>query len=256
MPEIILAEHHDQVYPVWVERGMRGLKVAHVDFHCDMRGILIDRKTGRAMFTSERETTFIDRGNYLAHAIMNGIVADVHWVHDAHGGRAFDIGPVVAYETDMLAPWYRLKQARSGRGEVAFAFRESLLDDWPGPRPGEQLDIDWDGLASIEYEPAHRAALVAQFLAKDFAHVPELTFLVYSPGYSDPDRSLFEDFADALAEKFEADLVRLPATELNTDGEQLGALRRVIPAPVRNAKRNLMRRWRRFESARDLEPAA
>ena len=95
MAEIIIAVNHEQVYPVWSERGIKGAMLTHVDFHCDMRGIMIDRKRGSAFFTSHRESTFIDRGNFLAHAIMNGIINDLKWVHGPRGGRAFDIGPVV-----------------------------------------------------------------------------------------------------------------------------------------------------------------
>jgi len=255
MPEIIIAEHHDQVYPVWVERGMRGVKLTHVDFHCDMRGILIDRTKNSAIFTSHRETTFVDRGNFLAHAIMNGIVTDLRWIHDQHGGRAFDIGPTVSYETDFLAPWFRLKHALSDRTEKEFVYEETLMSSWEGPRAGEQLDIDWDGLASVEYSKSTREKLVSQFLAKDFTHIPEITFLVYSPGYSDPDKSLFEDFAKALSQKFQAELVRLPVTELNTEGEQFGYIKRAIPQPVKDIKRELMRRIRHAQAADDLKTA-
>lgn len=258
MPEIIVAEHHEQVYSVWRERGMRDLKLAHVDFHCDMRGILIDRVRSRAFFTSHRETSYIDRGNFLAHAIMNGIVTDLRWVHDSHGGRGHDSGPVVSYETDFLAPWYRHQHRRSGRNDMPIRFLECLFADWEGVRPGEQLDIDWDALASIEFTHTHREALVSQFLDRNFSVIPEVTFLVYSPGYSDPDRTLFESFAKQLASKFQANIVRLPQTELNTQGKRFrsggGWIRKLVPAPVRNLKKFLMQRWRQFETARDLEP--
>lgn len=253
MAELILADNHEQVYSVWEERGMHGLKVAHVDFHCDMRGVMIDRSRGRAIFTSHHESTFIDRGNFLGHAIMNGIVEDVRWVHDLHGGRLHDIGPVVSYESDLMTPWYRFKHHWAGRQGASLDYRECLLSDWSGLRPGEQLDLDWDGLASVEYDPAYREALVAQFLAKDFGEGPELAFLVYSPGYSDPDRSLYEAFAEQLADKFNAHIVRLPQQELNTQGESFGALRRIVPSQVKTVKRAFSKRLRRFDAARDLE---
>lgn len=253
MAELILADHHEQVYDVWKERGMRGLKVSHVDFHCDMRGVMIDRARSHAMFTSHRETTFIDRGNFLGHAIMNGIVTDLRWVHGPRGGRLYDDGGVVSYETDLLSPLHRFKHQRAGRKVAPVTYSECLLSDWPGLRPGEQLDLDWDGLASIDYEPAYRDTLIKQFLAKDFGPGPELAFLIYSPGYSDPDRSLYERFAEELADKFGAQIVRVPHKELNTQGERLSALRRLVPGQIKTLKRSVFRQIRRLDASHDLE---
>ena len=253
MAELILADNHEQVYSVWKERGMRGLKVAHVDFHCDMRSILIDRPRGRAFFTSHRESTFIDRGNFLGHAIMNGIVTDVQWIHGPHGGRLHDDGPVVRYESDFLAPWYRFKHDQAERKEASLTYRESLLSDWSGLRPGEQLDLDWDGLASVDYDPAHRNTLIEQFLSKDFGEGSDLSFLIYSPGYSDPDRSLYEAFAERLSEKLNAQIVRLPRQALNRQGERFGALRRMVPSHVKTLKRHVAKNLRQFDAAHDLD---
>lgn len=255
--EIIIADNHEQVYPVWSERGIKGAMLTHVDFHCDMRGIMIDRKAGSAFFTSHRESTFIDRGNFLAHAIMNGIIKDLRWVHGPKGGRAFDIGPVVSYETDFLARFHAFNHKRSGRTEVEFEFDECLLSDWSGMRDGEILDLDWDTFASVEYDAKHREELVEQFFERDFSHIPELTTLIYSPGYSDPDRSLFENFAERLADNLKAEIIRLPQAPLNIEGESKSKLRKLVkqlaPPQVRAVKRGLSRAWRQMESARDLE---
>lgn len=257
MPEIIMADNHEQVYPVWVERGHRNVKLTHLDFHCDMRGILIDRPAGKAFFTSHRESTFVDRGNFLAHAIMNGIVTDLTWVHGPNGGRAHDHGPVVAYESDWLAPLHRHNHKRSGMAEADIRFRECLMEDWQGLEPAEQLDLDWDAFASVEHEPGHREELVEAFMARDFNVIPELTFLIYSPGYSDPDRTLYEAFAERLADRFSAQVTRLPNAELNREGEKKGALRslvkKVAPPQLRDAKRYASKAWRHFESAHDLD---
>lgn len=257
MPEIVIADNHEQVYPVWEERGLRNASVTHVDFHCDMRGIMIDRKLGKAFFTSHRETTFIDRGNFLAHAIMNGMIKDLKWVHGPKGGRAFDVGPVVSYETDYLAPLYRYTHKRSNRPEVVFNFEETLLDNWHGIEEGEILDLDWDAFASVEYDETHREELIEAFFARDFSNVPELTTLIYSPGYSDPDRKLFDDFAQRLANKFDADIIRLPVMPLNTEGESKSKIRSLVkkfaPPQLRDLKRGLSRKWRQLESAKDLQ---
>lgn len=257
MPEIVVADNHEQVYPVWEEHGFKNIKLTHVDFHCDMRGIMIDRKHGQAFFTSERETQFIDRGNFLAHAIMNGIVSDLQWVHGPKGGRSYDIGPVVAYESDYLSPLHRRYHRQSGRDAVELKFKQGLLSDWIGPRENEILDVDWDTFASIDYSSRHRKELIETFYAKDFSNIPALTTLVYSPGYSDPDRSLFEDFTERLADCFQATVTHLPKQALNTEGQSNNLLKKLIlslaPDQARNFKRGMSRTWRQLESRRDLE---
>jgi len=256
MAEIILAEHHDQVYSVWEERGHKNLSVSHVDFHCDMRGILIDRVKQTAIFTSHRETTFVDRGNYLAHAIMNGIVSDLKWVHGPHAGRGYDVGPIVSYETDLRTPFYKLKHRLSGRNAVSVQYEELLLSSWQGMRENEQLDLDWDGLMSVEYDKTHREMLIQEFLSKNYDHTPQITFLVYSPGYSDADRSLYHDFAKELSMKFKADITQLPETKLVTEGERFSGLRsfakKILPDGVRECKRNVTRKYRKGQTEKDL----
>ena len=256
MPEIILADHHDQVFSVWKQRNVSGLKVAHVDFHCDMRGILIDRNAGQAFFTCHRETTFVDRGNFLGHAIMNGMVTELKWVHAEDSGRAHDAGPVVNYETDLKSPIYRLRHALSNRSKVDLKYTECLLRDWKGLEKGEQLDLDWDCFASVEFTKEKRQRLIAEFLERDLGAVPETTFLIYSPGYSDPDRSLYEDFANKLAKKFGAEIHRLPHQELNTDGERYSGIRQVVrawvPKSVFSAKKKLSLALRRIDAAGDV----
>jgi hypothetical protein len=256
MRQIFVAEEHDQVYDIWNKQGVRNLKVAHIDFHCDMRGLMIDRSRGRAFMASKHEASFVDPGNYLGHAIMNGIVTDLRWVHGPRGGRRFDSGAVVNYETDFAAPWHRWRHGRSGGHEAPLAFRQQLLDDWEGVRPGEHLDIDWDALASVEYDADHTRDLITSFLNREFTIVPETTFLVFSPGYSQPDRALFDDFAQQLSDKFKAELVRLPMPASEPAPGRLGRFlrraRHYLPDSVRDAKRNLVLGLRRRDTQYDL----
>lgn len=256
MPELIIAEHHDQVYAVWKERQMRGLRVAHVDYHCDMRGIMIDRPKGQAHFISERETQFVDRGNYLGHAIMEGIVTDLRWVHDSESGRNFDPGPVLAYESDRKAEAYRAFHANSDHDAVALDYAELSFDNWDGFREGEQLDLDWDALVPFQFCLDKQEQMVSNFLSKNHDYTPELSFLVYSPGYSNPDRTLYEDFAKELAKKFGATITRLPESELVTEGQRFGALRKFVkgalPASILQAKRNRDQKLRHQDAANDL----
>lgn len=256
MPKIYVADNHEQVYPIWQEHKIKGAKLTHLDFHCDMRGIMIDRKSGSAFFTSERETTFIDRGNFLAHAIMNGMISDIRWVHGPRGGRAFDVGPVVSYETDYLAWLHRYNHNRSGREAVSLKFKQCLLENWDGLQQNELLDLDWDAFASVEYDQQHREELIEAFFEKDFTHIPEITTLIYSPGYSDPDRSLFDAFTKQLADKFNANVIQIESQPLNTQGESKSKLRKLVkkiaPPQARAVKLKLSRVWRKFEGVNDL----
>lgn len=201
------------MYELWRDRGLSGLRVAHVDFHCDMRGLLIDRRRQRARFLAEGRPPAADSGNYLAVAAMEGTVEAVTWVHDAHGGRRYDAG-TVKYESDLTSLLGRLRGAGRTSGWHPLWFRELGFDAWAGPEPGEDLDIDWDGLASIEYTREHSRRLVESFLARDWPVVPERMFVVESPGYSDPDPAFLEEFVERLAERFGAEVVRLPAPAL------------------------------------------
>lgn len=236
---------------------MRGLSVAHVDSHCDMRGLLIDRPSQRACFTSHRESTFVDRGNFMTHAIMEGMVKRITWIHNEHSGRGYDHGPVVAYESDKLAPLYRFRHNRSDRQDMPLAYHECLFEDWNGLREHEQLDLDWDALASVEFSDELQNKMIGGFLDTDLKHTPDVTFLIYSPGYSNPDRSIYRDFGKELASKFKADIVTLPEQELVTDGERFsavrGAVKKLIPPQMMTTK-HAVTRWARLRAtANDLE---
>lgn len=207
MTEIIVAEEHSQLYDLWLERGCRDLAVCHVDFHCDMRGLLIDRGRGRARFIG-RHVPFIhrlDSGSYLSHAVMNGMVSKLRWVHDEFGGREYDYLHCVKYQTDFSALGCRI----TGRGGcVPLDYQEQTFTDWSGPRPGEHLDLDWDGIAHADYDLARIRRLMTEILRRDYR--PESIFLARSPQYCHPERALFEEFVAALERKFRTKARRLP----------------------------------------------
>lgn len=69
-------------------------------------------------------------------------------------------------------------------------------------------------IASIDYELSHIRALMDRFLNLRLSKIPKTTYLAYSPGYSHPDRSLYEEFIERLASKFSAEVVRLPEPKL------------------------------------------
>lgn len=207
--ELFVLEEHDQVYDFWRREGLRGLSVTHVDFHCDMRGLLIDRRRHTAAFVGRVSERRVDPGNYLAHAIMEGTVAAVRWVHGAHGGRRYDTG-TVRFETDLTALPLRIRHAVKPYREVPLAFEEPVVDDWDGDVDGQHLDIDWDTFALKGVAPEAVDQATGDFLARDFAGRPEAIFLVFSPHYSRPERDRFEAFAGTLAGRFSARIVRVP----------------------------------------------
>jgi len=215
VPEILVCEEHSQIYEIWQERRQSGLKLAHIDFHCDMRGLLLDIRRSRAYLINAAAPNIqvIDSGNFIAHAVIEGVVSSVRWIHDIHGGRRYDAG-AVKFESDLTALSHRLLHYLRHDEEVPIMFEEITFDDWDGVRCGEHLDIDWDGIASIEYELPYIRRLMESFLDRGFNTVPETTYLAYSPGYSHPDRRLFEEFLERLALKFSAEIKRLPQPKL------------------------------------------
>jgi hypothetical protein len=207
MTELIVAEEHCQIYDLWLERDARNLAVCHVDFHCDMRGLFIDRSRGLASFTGKRIPFIhrLDSGSYLSHAVMNGIVTRLRWVHDDFGGREYDYVHCVKYETDFTALPQRLMENRK---RVPISFAEQTFADWGGPLPGEHLDIDWDGIAHADYDVRRIRRLTAEILERDYE--PASIFVARSSDYCHPLRGLFEDFIARLETKFDVRAVRLP----------------------------------------------
>jgi hypothetical protein len=207
MTELIIAEEHGQLYDLWLERGDRNLSVCHLDFHCDMRGLLIDRRLGRARFVWQNipYIRWLDSGSFLSYAVMNGIVTKLRWVHDDFGGRTYDDLYCVKYETDFTSLPYLLMGKQRW---VPVTYAEQTFADWGGLQPGELLDIDWDAIAFVDYDEKHIRRLMAEILARDFK--PETVFVARSPGYSHPDLDLFDEFVAGLENKFNVQAVRLP----------------------------------------------
>lgn len=232
MTELIVAEEHSQLYDLWVENGERDLSVCHVDFHDDMRGLLIDRKRGMARFVNRR-VPYIharDPGSFLSHAIMEGIVTRVRWVHDEWGGRAHD-SLFVKYESDLSALPYRFLPGK----EVTIEFSEHTFEDWGGVQPGEHLDIDWDAIAFRDYDMGRVRELMSEILDRPYpADLPRV-YLVLSPGYSNPDLELFHEFIGLLEKKFDTSAKHLPDYQPDPDVSALWRIHRKaskVPAKV------------------------
>lgn len=204
---LFVAAEHSPLYDLWQEQGCRNLSVCHVDFHCDMRGLLINRRHARARYVWQNDPYMnrLDSGSFLAHAVMNGIVTSLRWIHDEFGGRSHDKFYCVKYETDFSALPFRLAARNHW---VPLNFDEQTFTDWEGPRPGEYLSLDWDGLAFSDYPEDRIRELMSEILDREF--FPEGIFIAHSLEYCHPDRTLFDEFIARLEEKFATPAIRLP----------------------------------------------
>ncbi len=200
---VFVAAQHDRLLDLWRERNARGVRLAHVDFHDDLRGLLIDVDAGSAypVDALARAAAPVDDGNFLAHAVLEGRLSSVRWIHDLPGGRAWDVG-IVRYRSDLFALRHRLVQAALGRPTYPLAFEELTLGVFHGLQPGEHLSVDWDCFASLHQDAGGIGARVSSFLDRLGDSVPPETFLAYSPGYCHPSLAAFGDFVRSLADRF------------------------------------------------------
>jgi hypothetical protein len=171
-----------------------------VDFHDDLRGLLVDRRRGRAWAVGALAAgrAPVDAGNFLAHAVLEGRLREVEWVHDAIGGRAWDLG-IVRYETDLFALHHRVRRALSREAGALLAFGEVLLDDWSGPRPERWLSVDWDCFASVLQDEGGIGGRVDRFLERLGGAAPPHTYVAYSPEYCHDTLDGFRAFLDRLS---------------------------------------------------------
>lgn len=213
-PKLYVIEEHDQLLHLWREQNLRDLHIVHFDFHCDMRGMLVDRSRQRAYHIFDLLTVFdigddLDIGNFLTHAVMENRVTGIKWIHRIPGGRGFDVG-TVKYTSDptiqLLWGWLKLFRKRG----IPLAYDHLLPGQWQGFAANEFLDIDWDYFAGLDYPPETIAAAVEEFFALEFPHSPSGISVCFSHGFSHPDRTLFEAFITRLANKFGAEVVRIP----------------------------------------------
>jgi len=207
MCKLFVVEYHDQVLELWREQKFQSKQVLHIDFHCDLRGLLIDRRRQQAYRIWDRFSD-VDEGNYLTHAVLEGIIDRIRWVHDEPGGRRDDIKSV-KYESDATAIWHRCLLGLTRSKGVPIQYAAMLYDHWNRVEVAELLDIDWDFFASKEYPFNSIEQRVERFLSRDFANKPEQIYVCYSPGYSHSTRELFQEFVGKLAARFDAEVVNV-----------------------------------------------
>jgi hypothetical protein len=208
MSVLHIIERHDQLLQLWRSQNAMGLRIVHMDFHCDMRGLLVDRRAQRVHQIGDILIR-VDEGNFLTHAIMERRVQSVRWIHHVPGGRQYDVG-TVKYETDLTAQPLRWLLSLKGRQGVPMRYDVMQFAEWAGLEVGEFLDIDWDFFACRDYPINTIDSRVEAFLNMEFGCVPEQISVCYSPRFSHPSQEQFEAFVHRLAEMFRVETVRLP----------------------------------------------
>jgi hypothetical protein len=201
---IYVCEHHDAVLRLWREQDLRGISLVHADFHDDLRGLMIDRRRGAAWPIGDlaRRAASPDAGDFLAHAVLDGRIERIRWIHGPVGGRAWDMG-IVRYADDFTA-WPRRVFGPSDRDRArALEFRESPIDDWDGIRPGERLSVDWDCFASVLQDAAGIGDRVRGFLDRLGPTRPEDCYVALSPEYCRPSIDSFKELVAELGRRFE-----------------------------------------------------
>ncbi len=232
-------ERHHELLHLWRRQEAAALRVVHLDFHCDMRGMLVDRKEQRAYRIRDRFPV-LDQGNFLAHAVMESRVAAVLWVHDDPGGRRDDIG-TVKFESDLSALPHRVGRVLRRQNGIPLDYDVTRSAEWEGLREGERLDIDWDYFASLEYPIDSIPARIERFWQSQSEVIPEEASICYSPEYSHPTRELFAEFVTDLASRFGLTIVELEPPTGQLDSTQ-GGIRNYVPARLHELARSAYRR--------------
>jgi len=179
---IYACEHHDDVLALWRRQDLKGIRLAHVDFHDDLQGLIVNRRRGLAFARNSLLKAKVHPGNFLAKAVVERRLDAVRWVHDIPGGRGWDFG-VVKYTSD---PSVMLQRIRHGLPslELPFEFQELLMRRWCGPAPGERMSVDWDCFASILQAESTISDRVDSFVTRLGDHVPVDSYVCFSPDYS------------------------------------------------------------------------
>jgi len=232
MTTIYVLEKHHQLLEIWRSQNATNLCVAHLDFHCDMHGLLIDRAAQRA-YDIGGARAGLGQGTFLTHAIFEGRIQRVRWVHDVPGGRRDDL-VTVRYETDLSVRLTRGHLMRQSPGSVPLAYEVLTYSEWSGLEAGEFLDICWDVFACNYYAAntieSRIESRVNTFFERDFTCVPEQISICYSPEYSHPTRPQFESFIQRLAERFQAKIERF--SDYPPEPVYTSRYKKVLPRPL------------------------
>jgi hypothetical protein len=209
MTLLYVADDHEVILDLWRRHDATGVRLLHVDDHCDMRGLLVDSAAHRVSATRDAvlQSGVVYGGNFLTWAVLERRVAAVRWVFGRTGGRAEDV-KTIKHLTDLSALPYRLGLRRPTW--LRFDYEAIPDEQWSGRLwPDEHLDLDWDFFASRRGPRTGIAERAGAFLARLLGPPPPAIYLAYSERYSHPSRDLFESFCRELADRFSARAERL-----------------------------------------------
>jgi len=204
-PRLLVLSHHDRLLDVWRSEGRTGLRVAHLDAHCDMRGLVVDRARGEAALVEHRSAR---PSNFLAIAAAEGRVASVRWVHDRRGGRRNDTFTVLFPEDMTCWPASRRLASYAQARRFPFELRVEPLSSFRGVHPDEVLDVDWDLFFAPGKPPAAGERETRALLDLAWDPPPAEIALCSSPEYSNSRG--FDTFVHALAERVGALVETVP----------------------------------------------
>ena len=238
-------DQHDQLLHIWRELNASNLHVVHVDFHCDMRGLLVDRKRQLGWKISEVRST-LDEGNYLRYGIFEDIVDGVTWVHGTPGGRMCDFH-TLKYSTDWSTRFHRKEM--DAQKPKPLRYEVSTMGEWQGTDEQVFLDIDWDTFADQSLPVTEIDSRVEEFLSKPIGPNLRGIAVCYSRHHSHDTRERYDAFVSRLAEKFGAEVEKVEYVE----GSNVIPLRmKLIPPKIYSALQSIYHGFRLFLKRRGI----
>ncbi|MEM9940634.1 MAG: hypothetical protein AAF939_03515 [Planctomycetota bacterium] len=203
--KLFVIENHHQLYDIWEDYEFRNISVTHLDFHCDMRGIMVDPKR-QLGYRIPDVRKGVDMGNFLAHAVFDGFVNEIKWIYDTPGGRKWDIH-TIKHTSDFTSMPYKFLANTGAIRPFEFPYQEVLMKDWQGVGKGEFLDIDWDIFAALEIDQQELEERVDSFFQKTHHQDVVGISICYSPHHIHSSQPQFQQFVDQVAALFNAEII-------------------------------------------------
>lgn len=236
-PIIYVVEEHHELFYLWRELEFKNNRILHLDAHCDMHNLLIDRKSNFCSLLPGLKK--IDCGNFISFAVRDGMINDIKWIYDKYGGR-FNDTTHVKYTTDFTSIPYLIKNFFISPKKYPLKYTEHLFDDVNCFEIEEDvyLDIDWDFFALESKSLPEIQKNINLFLEYNFKIIPDYTCVSYSSDYVLPSRREFDDFVLRLKDKFKADIIKYSYPLPKEEEKQVNIFIRY--------KKGLKRRFKRY----------